>query len=543
MLIQSEQLASQYRDNSAREYVNSANVVFVILILASIYVRLIDIGYNTLFLDEAIYVTVGNEVLNQNFDQNAISWMFGSYLFPITATVANYIGGEVGVRILSVLLNMVAIVAVYLAARRLFGSVVAALTLILFAFNGPNISLAQQAVYDGMSVMFLAVALCFGIYAATATERQHIRSLLVAMGVAFTFSILAKYISLLYAPALFGVVFGIRIVKARSIAKFFWQMDWVYAFLPILLIFGTYVIVQFNDLQTVFTGQYASQKSPRLDILIAIINDIGIISLIAILGMVMLIFSQYRYLMTKTKLMRGIYVLLFTSIFSSFWLLPLYHFVTSNARSLYKHEVFALVFLCPVAAYGIYTFVQYLSPTTTTPVSSTVRFGKNVIIMAIGVVLWLNGQFGLAQHYQYQYSWPTAQGVVSFLQQQPINSETRILGSASAIYEYYLGMTIEETRKIWVNIWYVNFFGLQGVDAIKVAIDTCQFDYIITDNYYATTIDKIIEVSVQSNPFYELVYSDTQQLRINALTTIKVYQLHPEHTCYATSFESSLRSS
>ena len=60
-----------------------------------------DMNYNTAFVDEAIYVTIGEEVLRKIFWESALSWMGGSYLYPIISAYLNRLGGLVAIRTFS----------------------------------------------------------------------------------------------------------------------------------------------------------------------------------------------------------------------------------------------------------------------------------------------------------------------------------------------------------------------------------------------------------------------------------------------------------
>src|SRR5574341_6599 len=72
-------------------------------------IRITNLHYNTLFVDEAIYATVGREILSGHDLQASASWMFGSYLYPIVAALTNSAAGVVGMRGLSAVLSTVSV--------------------------------------------------------------------------------------------------------------------------------------------------------------------------------------------------------------------------------------------------------------------------------------------------------------------------------------------------------------------------------------------------------------------------------------------------
>jgi len=133
--------------------------LFLALLGIIVLVRLTHITYNTLFVDEAIYATVGQDVLQGVFKQNATTFMFGSYLYPTVAAIASDIGGVVGLRGLSALLSTVTAVFVYLTTLRLFGKQAALWAMAIFGLTGISISLGQLAVYDSLAAPLVAASL------------------------------------------------------------------------------------------------------------------------------------------------------------------------------------------------------------------------------------------------------------------------------------------------------------------------------------------------------------------------------------------------
>ena len=95
-------------------------VLFLALLVAIVGVRVSNLSYNSLFVDEAIYATVGRYAMAGAFDAGALRWMYGSYLYPVLAGLFSP-AGATGLRLLSATLSVAAAVWVYLATLRLFG--------------------------------------------------------------------------------------------------------------------------------------------------------------------------------------------------------------------------------------------------------------------------------------------------------------------------------------------------------------------------------------------------------------------------------------
>ena len=71
-------------DQGIKLRISLDTVLFLLLLLIIFFIRITNLNYNTLFVDEAIYATVGKNVWSGVLSQNATSWMYGSYLYPLS---------------------------------------------------------------------------------------------------------------------------------------------------------------------------------------------------------------------------------------------------------------------------------------------------------------------------------------------------------------------------------------------------------------------------------------------------------------------------
>ena len=190
----------------------------------------------------------------------------------------------------------------------------------------------------------------------------------------------------------------------------------------------------------------------------------------------------------------------------------------------------ALSFLTPFAAFAI---MRVLNPRQldTNRITAMGRLRSLVFIGVIGFLFVIMNWIALQQHRIYQYSWPHSDKIVAFLESQNITESTQILGSAAAIYEYYLDMSPQVTRQIWTNIWNVRLSGLEGIGAIRAAVETCQFDIIITDNYYAPDLGTGTKAIVENSPNYNLVLVNYQMLANGFYVKTEVFTLREDQTC------------
>src|SRR5258708_27684241 len=175
--------------------------LFTFLVSVIFLVRVVNLTYNTLFLDEAIYANVRHDISMGIFTRGLLSWGAGSYLYPIMAGFADKFRGVVGIRLLSAVMTTIGAVFIYLAARQMFGKHAGLWAMLIFGVTGVSINLGQFGVYDLPSVMFLPATLYCLVTAAQLRGRKETIYLLAACG-CFTVAVLGKYIGFLYLPAL-----------------------------------------------------------------------------------------------------------------------------------------------------------------------------------------------------------------------------------------------------------------------------------------------------------------------------------------------------
>jgi hypothetical protein len=491
------------------------------LMLALIFaIRISNLNFNTLHLDEAIYVSVGRDALSGNFSQGASGWMFGSYLYPVLAAFTYNLGGVVALRALSAVFMTVASVFVFLTARSLFDERVGLWALLIFGLSGISINLGQHAVYDVIGVAFLTITL----YCAVRAAQNPNESLLAWVGIALSVSILGKYIGLLALPGIFMVMVLVHLWQGRGILSFA-RIPWLALIVPMLLILGIYAALYRQDLGAVFSGQYASQQQDRASILNEIVSEIGLVTLFALLGILMLAGRAARQLPNQPRLawlLRLALPVLAVTILA----MPIYHLATSNVRSLWKHDVYALVFLAPFAAYGVNALFQAFTGLSGKR-ARALRW-VSAAITALGVFWFVTS--AIQQNAIFHSSWPNTTNVVDYLKTQNLTPSSHILSPSYSIYEDVFSFGSHNTRSAWSNVWYEEYQGLTGTEAVTKAIQDCHYDVAVMDNYYAPEWAGTLEVLLQ-NAGYAVAYSTVEQLSSGAYIVTNVYKPGANAAC------------
>jgi hypothetical protein len=495
--------------------ITGEHILALLLLGLTFFVRITNLSFNTLHLDEAIYTTVGEDVLAGVFKQGAIQWIFGSYWYPIMASLADTVAGTAGLRILSAVLMTVAAFFVYLIGLRLFSGQAGLWALFLFGLSGISLNLGQHAVYDALGVPLLAVTLYLLIRAVQQPDRQQIY--LQWAGVIFSLCVLAKYIALLLLPALLMAVFMLHIYYGRGIWAFFRNLSWQSFIVPMLLILGIYAAIYRTELQIVLTGQFASQNEDRLVIFRDTIEQIGIPVLATGLGVIAVIQKAVKRLSVKRPGLFLLFILTFPLLLLFTLAMPTYHLVTANVRALWKHNVYTLVFLAPLAGYGVSQLISGLR---------TMTGGRLMLLRTVGALATAIGLFwfmmnAVRQNVAFHHSWPNNEGVIEHLRALNVTPETKVLSSSYAIYEYYFDFGVND-RQTWSNVWYTEYGDLRGTEAVQQAIQDCAFDLAILDNFYAPEWSGTLAAQLQQVG-YVISYSTTEMLAEGTPIVTNVY--------------------
>lgn len=502
----SHNLNVQARDEQdVRIRINVETVLFFVLLTITFGIRITNIRYNTLFVDEAIYATVGKNFLS-GANQNAISWMYGSYLYPFISATANYLTGEIGLRTLSALMSSMAAVMIFQLTARLFNPVSGLWAMLLFGLTPISINLGQYAVYDAPVVPLLVVTGYCLIRAAEANGKQEYWYLAGA-AISFVLATFSKYFAMLYLPAL--LLFGLVLYCSRG--RRLWPLFTIFAGLTGIVL-GVYGLVYWRDLQQLLAGNYGVRSGTQYSIISNIWMEIGIVALLAVVGGYWLI-RAWAYRPSQHSLWLAV---LLTSLTISFFAAPIYHVVTLNLHAAWKHSIYSLVFLAPIAGYGCATTIEMLR--TRLRSHRWYRIATPVAII-IAMTLFLN--YSLNRNWGFQHSWPNVTNEVAFLKAQGLTDQQHVLAEGAQIYEYYFNFDVP-SRTTWQDTWYMEYGDLQGIPAMTAAIRDRWFNYVVLDDYYTPGVRQQLEPLLLSNG-YTIGFEESEPLGSGGSILSRVY--------------------
>ncbi len=521
----SDQFLNSYQParQETRLRINLESGLFVALIGVIFLIRITNLHYNTLFVDEAANVTGGRDLLAGLTDRNIIAWFGGSYLYPLVATLAANLAGVAGMRFISALLTTITAVFIYLTARRLFDRSSALWAMLIFGLAGGSISIGQMAVYDIPMLPCLAAAL-YCVVRAVQSERSTPIYFLIG-SLAFAVSALGKYTAIFYLPALVLTAIAFDVSQHRW--RHIWQII-VFFLVPAGIILGAYLLYFFNALWQVFTEQ-GFQAAPRLAVLQNIWDEIGWPMLASAAGMAVVMMSAWRGLGSDTastvNALRNYFrgkrrlVLILVSagaaaVFVAYMALPFYQLMTSNIRSVWKNTVASLIFLAPFAGYLMAQVIERIRRLKTTRV-----FGA-LVITAL-VVTWTS--YSLDRNWGLQNSWPNVSGAIDYLRAHQLSTASHVLAEGGAVYEYYFYADFGLAgRKIWSDTWSMEYKGRQGLEAMTAAIADHWLSFVVLDDNYTPDVNPQLDTALLQAG-YTVVYQNLQKLTTGHDSVVRVY--------------------
>lgn len=486
-------------------------VLMLALLVLIFGVRVVNLQYNTLFVDEAIYATVGRDVLAGSSSHSALGWMYGSYLYPALAGAVNELGGVVGLRLMSALLSTLAAALVYLATARLFGGEAAVWAALIFGFTAISIDTGQYAVYDAPVIPALAGALYLVVRAAEAPPRLE-RFGLYAAGACMVVAVLTKYFAALFLPALCCVGLACALHQGRSLRPFLLRF-----LLPLSLIIGAYGLFTLPSLLNLLAGEYAVRPGARSLILREIWAEIGATTLLALAGLGLLAWRGLPMAADAPRWRRRLWMALVPALALSALAAPLYHLAAGNAQSAWKHSVYSLIFLAPLAGY---TCLRVVNATRElngrwSALARVVGAAASVACVVWGLNYVMNRNWG------FQHSWPNVTGVVAHLRESGLEPGDRVLAEGAQIYDYYFDFGPGQSA-MWSNTWYGSYKGLAGSDAMEAAIADRFFRFVVLDSYHTPELRDQLEGAL-SAAGYTRTYDERQPLSLGREARLSVY--------------------
>jgi 4-amino-4-deoxy-L-arabinose transferase-like glycosyltransferase len=448
----------------------------MVLTLAAAALLRSNLNYRTAFIDEAISLYKGWQMLHGQETYGLttrVGWPILSY---IPLGLAGWLGGVALARGLNALFGILTVLFVMMTARRVYGPVAGYIAAGIFAVYGPAIFISTFAHSDSLSVLLVSIGLYLWVTALT-EDKNH----LYALGsLAMTFAVLTKYAAVMVAvlSVAYGTMVAIKAVasvtksesKAISI-----QLDsgilkkFVLTGLPFLLLL-LYALVFKVQLAELWQRQVLTKQSGDPNIEWEIIKE----------------FIHYLWLPLLLSLFaldeRRNRVINFGLLVVGLSMLP-YHLLNKDKSTLFKFTCYMLTGLAPLAAGGIVTTLRDLLGQRLTRAKLSIASG--VLGLAAVIYLAIVGQQMLPGFRSY---WSDTTELMQYLRGSVKEGHT-ILMEGGVVANYYLvekGVPGHIPRQVVDTWWYEDEEG-GGKGAYERAIVQKRFDFIVFD--YTVTED------------------------------------------------------
>lgn len=510
--------------------INAELTLSLLVLCLSLLIRLYDLNYNAIFVDEAIYVLVGEDALSGANRLYAASWTLGSYLYPISAYTVNQLGGTIALRAYSAVLGTLTVLLMFSTTRRLFGTHAALWAALIVGLAGGSVSVGQFATYDAMGIFFLAVA-CFYVVRASA-QRGHLANVyLVSAGLATGLSFLAKYVGVIYLPAMCYLALALYKWQGKSLRAVVF-----FFLLPASLIIGGYTFYSYETLRQALSSQTSAAFGP-MPVIQAILEEMNIALVLGVVGSLALPKALNLNIAGAKPSARFLIWILVAGVFLSTLTLPIYHLVTgstTNLRAVEKHSVYALVLMSPLVGLGLAWLISTLRSVKGdySPVFRAITAG-----ITVAALVWFVN-YSLDRNWGFQHSWPDIRGAVEFMRAQGLNTRSRVLASGNYSYEYYFNFGLEH-HGVWQSTWNFQYKGQQWLysqgqqDESSVptlmlqAINNRALDFVVLDDYFPPDFSTALAPYLH-RAGYKLGYEDTQILSNGEEVHLRVY-LSPKY--------------
>lgn len=439
-----------------------------LIVLYGLIMTLSDLGYNSVFFDEALNIMVGRQVIAGEFCSACLYFMGSVVVHPILAAAGDAIGGLYGARIISLIFGLGIVGILFAMGRVLYNLKIGLIAATLFLFTGTAQYLMKLATYDTIA----AFCLCTGalmIFIAEKSETDKRRMIAMVLGAFFLFvASITKYVLPVFIPFLILYSF-FRIGKKETV---------LYNLVPFLILYTIFVLFfPYSPKGEVLEHLSSAETTVRVEFTTLANWTFRWVALAYLLS----VFGMFHEKKGKTALLLFV---LSTPII-------ILHFVTRVEQSVNKNVIYSLVFLAPATALGVDHIGNLFS------MRSNSKVTKNFFTIAVIVVSWAYGIYNL-NWLEKQY--PDNRKVIEFLENRGFDGMVVATnGWSGVMYRYALGDRFPEAQFLQLR----DAVEKDGLGRFKYG----EIDFIVCeDPYYGDRCP--------CEDFDYLIEAEYQQLRV-----------------------------
>lgn len=414
------------------------------ILLYGLIVSMVDLDYNSVFIDEAYQITMGKEIIGGEPCLGCPHHTGSVMIWPVLAGLANRVGGIHAVRTLNVLIGLALTVVVYATAATLFGGNLGLIAAALFMCTGQTLYLMKLGTYDMIAAFFIGSSFFMFVVSATTAAPWH-RNLAIVFGAAALFlAAITKYLLPVFVPSLVLYVLFKNGIKRTAL----------FCIIPLVALAALYLGFDQYAPRVQVLGQvetYANIKVPLATMFEWAFRWVAFVLLLAVFG----VFHERH----------GKTALALIALSSPIIIL---HLVTRAEQSVNKNMIFAIIFLAPAAALGVEHLVKIFS------FGARHRIVRGFFTVAIIAIFWAYGLFNLAW---LERQYPDVTPVIEFFETKGFDGMTVAFnGWDGVIYEYVLGDRYPGAR-------FLNMFEIRKTDSPRPAFAE-RVDFVVCEDLF-----------------------------------------------------------
>lgn len=414
-----------------------------IILAYGFVITVLNLGYNSVYHDEALNILMGRQVLSGEFCPGCAQNTGSVIVQPVLAAIGDFLGGLRGARAVGIPFGLGLTVIIYLYAKNVFSVKNGLLSALIFTFTGTTLYVSKLATYDIVSAFFLGLS----FYLIITSENQPFTTrsaLLLFAGSAFLFlAAMTKYVVSIFILPLLLYVFR----RHKGINAF------LFFLLPLTFFIGMYLTLAIYPARESLAGSsmstYQESQVPFSTLSSWTFRWVAMQYLLAVFGM----FHE-----EKGRKAIPLIILSLTII--------LLHLITGAEQSVNKNVIFSFIFLTPAAALGVEQMGDLFSA------QSQTRWVNTFFTTAVLVVVWA---FGLHEVKWLEKQYPDMSPAIDYFRENGFDGMTVIIGSdyGDAVYTYTLGSRFKRAKFLPVTEYEKKGKEFYGTP-----------DYVIIDKFY-----------------------------------------------------------
>lgn len=443
------------------------------ILLVAFGIRAYNIDYNSPFLDEALYIVLGDKVLSGHWqEEDPFGWVGGMpLLYPPLSALFAKVGGVIGARFFNVLLGTLSVYLLYEFARSLriakeeesnayIGLIAAAMLAVLSV----PVFLSRLAIYDMLSFTFFLAGLVLlqqgiNLRRPELWQRENRYS---AAAVFLFLSFLAKYVTLMFFPFVAMWV----LLESRRAGKDAVRHALQYFVAPLVVTSAGYILWQFRAMTHFNLDQIGDQQRNYRLIVTQFLRYGGLPLALATLGSALLALKR------RTWLAAGLLIAALS--------VPVVHLVQNSSAAVNQHTFLSLVFLLPLAAFYIWHLVQSY---------------RVIGVVGVAALAGLMITQSASQMQALQNAWANSTDMMNYVQTVSTNHE-KLLSYEDDVTKLMVNNLPEDNI---TGIYNFQYKDSQSADAYRWALTDGYFDLVLTNEHVEGDVSRAVRESLTNH--------------------------------------------